>query len=506
MGFFTLRPFETGLRINGIRLFINSASSSTAAVSEIQIRTTQDGPSITVGGTASASSLGSGSSASRAFDGSAVNSNVAATAWISATGGAANSWIRYMFPSPIQLDSIVEFAFTTQGGAGGVPNDYIWQYTTDSGSTWVDIVSDLLPPLPLSSSLSNTVWYTTLAKPKVTLDHYRYSNSMQLSSLLEGNTRMTGYVSIAAGGILGPTVTKTSGIWQYEMTVNQLPNSTLSIGWFDPSTFPRNYVSVSSAGSWGIVFSTSSGGPTAFSLYSNGVSFGLVANPASSPMYFGVGSIFTFVWDVDNSKGWLWIDGNYAGEIYNNIPQNLFPAFGFGNGNGLTPGDLSINFGDKPFSMALQKNALPYYSNSLVSYPINLDSYEIWRLVFPIQSFISVNEWRIKDVNGTNFLINGECTGRRWIDSTTMPTSLVDGNSSTYFLANNTLGDLFVEYRTAANVTNEAKSMEIVGTDGTRRPNSYTLLKSIDDGRTFTQISAGNLTYIGNPGTATIVI
>lgn len=122
------------------RLFVtnNNGSASFISLAELEFL---DGSGTLIpatGGTAIASSVNAGSSASNAFDSSIASS------WAATSGIVTNSWIGYQFSSPVGVESIR--LGTKTANPEQTPKDCTLQYS-DDGSSWSD-----------AFSLSNTLW------------------------------------------------------------------------------------------------------------------------------------------------------------------------------------------------------------------------------------------------------------------------------------------------------------------------------------------------------------
>lgn len=484
------RAAASGISINAVRLLVSAGTSTSVIVSEIAVRTVQDGSSITTGGTATASSQNSGTYVpSRAFDGDPV------TQWWSAASGASGQWIQYTFAAPVDFSTVVECAFMT-ANASNPPTSWAWQYTTDGGSTWTTFRTDsIASSSPKTATATYLYWVVTTKDDTCQIDHTRITTSVGNVLLFGGNNR-----AYAAAGNWCPLAnkTKTSGIWQFEMTINSLGFAGLSLG-FSSQSMSLTSNSLGNAGGSGMVMTQSGGSVTSSQTYRDAAAIWTMGTP---PATISAGTTITIVWDVDNAKAWWWIGTLYMGEWNQGLPSNIYPAMAFVNG-----GDLTFNFGRKPLFLPLQKGALPYDADPSATYSSDTNGYEIWRLLCqtPTTS-INIAEWRLKNSSGTNFLTGGDCTAPGWSVSNT-PANAVDGNTATAFQCANSRGDLFLDYRTAAGVTNTPASLEIVSSSATFRPTSVTLQKSTDGGRTFSTVKiASGLSYTGSPATATVAI
>lgn len=107
--------------------FPTGSGAETTIANEIEMRDVSGGADQCSGGTASASTVLGGNSASNAFD-----NNPSETRWQSGTGFAAE-WIQYHFATPV---AVSEFAYTTYaviiGTAGAGPDAIELQYS-DNG-------------------------------------------------------------------------------------------------------------------------------------------------------------------------------------------------------------------------------------------------------------------------------------------------------------------------------------------------------------------------------------
>lgn len=115
------------------RVYItNNNGHSNTSIVELQWRDISGNVISTSGGTASASSIFSGSfPASGAFDGVIGQSN----RWATAGGSPYPSWLAMAFTG-----AVTPYSFTVTGtGAASrndCPRDFIAEYSTDGGSTW----------------------------------------------------------------------------------------------------------------------------------------------------------------------------------------------------------------------------------------------------------------------------------------------------------------------------------------------------------------------------------
>lgn len=478
------RQGNTSILMNAIRLLVTSSSSSAATVNEIQIRTVEDGASITTSGTASASSTGGTSVASRAFD---VNNT---TAWLSATGSAVGQWIQFNFNTAVDFSTLVECAFlTTSASFVG----YSWQYTTDGGTTWTTFRNDAINTTPKVASTGYAYWITSTRDDIAQIDHSRFTSGLGSILISQGNTRFTGSSVCCLCN-----KTKTSGIYQFELTLNSLTGS-FGFG-LAASTMSLTSNGIGNVGGYGASFTSVSGAISTMVIV-NG-SGGSVYSSTIGGLGQGAGTVLTLVWDRDNNKLWLWINGTYYGELQSGLPSGLFPAASLVTGTT----DLTMNFGWKPFSIPLQKGAQPYQVNPSLTYT-SAAICEIWKLTIPTPTGqVSLQEWRLIS-GGTNLLTGGTCTSPSWGGSTLLPANATDGSTSTsWTVTSNTAGNIYLEYRLPSGTSISPTSMEIVGTGTSNRPTSYVLSKSTDDGRTYTTIKSGSLTYSGSPATATVSI
>jgi hypothetical protein len=109
-------------------------AGSAFSCAELGMRSVAGGPSIAVGGTASANSVFGSLVPAQAFDGNP------STIWGGASGSSVPAWLAYDFGSPV---SIVEVAYTGRpdGLFGQYPRDFSIQHSDDDGASWTTLWS-----------------------------------------------------------------------------------------------------------------------------------------------------------------------------------------------------------------------------------------------------------------------------------------------------------------------------------------------------------------------------